>query len=496
VLRSRFLAALLCVAGAAVSVRAAGASVPAVGRFVTVDVQKTATARLTGALQGYAYDPRVASVRMRPPTSATYRLDAGIDRIYDCRTGRLSPAGVVGLNRQIDTIFAAGASPIVILDYMPACLADAVSGDPRSSRLLPPASVSVWHDVIKAVVTALVPARVAAGRRPVHYFEAWNEPDGLFWQGTLAQYVSNVELPAGAAVTEVAARSRVPLAFSVAATTFPDPAWQVPLLTAARHAGIPVCFVSWHYYANYPALGPDGGEPGENPVVATVGGRTNPAADPLSFGAGVQLMRQTAQQALGRVPELVLDEWNLSAGGFDLRNDSYVGAGFQAATLIELADAGVDRALLYASVDPHGTDQAGKPLPVRHGDWGVVDRTGVRKPCWYAQQLFGRLRGRKLMLDAHPQPDLWLAGTRDRDGTHLLAAAFTAHPTPTSAHVLTVQLRGLAPGRHRITSTRIDAAHLGAQPEPPTSVTVDRLGAANITLSVDRNGVQALTIAS
>jgi hypothetical protein len=457
-----------------------------------VDTAATGTRGSTSALQGYAYDPRVSATGMRPPSSATYRLDAGIDRLHDCRSGHLRHAAVADLNRQIDTIFATGAVPIVILDYMPACLAAAVPGDPRSPKLLPPASAGSWHDVITAVVNALGPARVAAGLRPVHYFEAWNEPDGLFWQGTLAEYINNIELPAGMAVSEVAARSHLPMAFSVAATTFPDPAWQIPLLTAARNAGIPVGFVSWHYYANYPALGPDGGEPGENPSIAAAAGHANPAADPLTFGAGVQLMRHTAQQVLGQVPELILDEWNLSAGGFDLRNDSYVGAAFQAASLIELAAAKVDRALLYASVDPHSTDQSGKPLPVRHGDWGVVDRRGGRKPAWYAQQLFGGLAGDQLPVEVHPQPDVWLAATSDRGSTHVLLAAFTAHPGP--AHMTAIQLRGLRPGRHRLLSTHIDDTHDGSWPQPRTWITAGDDGTATIDVDSPPNSVVSLQV--
>lgn len=205
-------------------------------------------------------------------------------------------------------------------------------------------------------------------------------------------------------------------------------------------------------------------------------------------------MRETARQALGRVPELVLDEWNLSAGGFDLRNDSYVGAAFQAATLIELASARLDRALLYASVDVHRSDQTGKPLPVRHGDWGIVDRNGTRKPAWYAQRLFSRLRGTELPLDAHPMPDVWLAGSRTGSEVHLLAAAFTAHAQPTSSHQLAVQLTGLRPGRHTLTITRIDADHLGNRPGPLQTIFADPEGNSSVAITLRGNAIFAFTL--
>lgn len=463
---------------------------------VAVDVAAGPGAGIPHTLQGYAYDARVAGLAYQPPSAASYRLDAGLDRLYDCQSGQLQPAGLQALNDALDVMVAQNAEPIVILDYMPACLADTAPGDVRDPRLLPPRSAASWHQVVTELVTALGPGRRAAGKRPVRYFEAWNEPDGLFWQGTMAQYVTDVEMPSGHAVAEVASASGLPLRYSVAATTFPDPAWQLPLLQAAVQAGIPVGFVSWHYYGNYPTLGPDGGEPGESPVLATLAGHANPAADPLSLGAGVHLMRQLVEPVLHRVPELVLDEWNLSAGGFDLRHDTYIGAAFQAASLIELADAELDRALLYASVDVHSTDQAGRPLPVRHGDWGIVDRDGIRKPAWYAQQLFGRLGGRRLPVDAHPQPDFWLAATRDPSYVHVLAAAFTAHPEPTAGHRLSVRLTHLTPGPHTVWSTRIDAEHLGDRAEPAAVVVADAHGEGVLDIALPDNGVCALDVSA
>ena len=41
-------------------------------------------------------------------------------------------------------------------------------------------------------------------------------------------------------------------------------------MTAAHQAGIPVGFVSWHYYGNYPFIGPDGVEPSFPSAVAPV----------------------------------------------------------------------------------------------------------------------------------------------------------------------------------------------------------------------------------
>src|SRR5439155_319237 len=173
-----------------------------------------------------------------------------------------------------------GAEASVIPDYMPPCPADTGPGDPRDPTRLPPRDPAVWQDVITRLVTALGPGRAAAGRQPARYFEVWNEPDWVFFQADEADFVTKVLLPAGRAVDGVARASRLDLRFGLCGCLFADPTWMVPLMTAARDASIPVGFLSWHYYGNYPFLGPDGLEPGFPSAAAPVlapGARRKPA---------------------------------------------------------------------------------------------------------------------------------------------------------------------------------------------------------------------------
>src|SRR5436305_1605377 len=192
----------------------------------------------------------------------------------------------------------------------------------------------------------------------------------------------------------------------------------IPLMAETRAAGIPVGFVSWHYYGNYPFIWPDGVEPlfpkQVTPALSLLGQR-NPVASPQTYLVQLDQVRTWAQTALGYVPEIMVDEWNLSAGGFDKRMDTNVGAAFQTATLAALASDGLDRAALYASVDPNDRDIDGNPLPARYGGWGVLDRSLARKPAWYAQWMWGRLAGLRLGSPQDVVGGVWTAAATDGD---------------------------------------------------------------------------------
>src|SRR5207248_6462114 len=101
------------------------------------------------------------------------------------------------------------------------------------------------------------------------------------------------------------------------------------------------------------------------PAVSVLGQR-NPAASPQSYLIQLDQVRTWARATLGHVPELMVDEWNLSAGGFDKRMDTNEGAAFQTATLAALAGDDLDRAVLFSAVDPYDRDINGNPLPMRY----------------------------------------------------------------------------------------------------------------------------------
>ncbi|HVM40215.1 MAG TPA: hypothetical protein VM618_05480, partial [Acidimicrobiia bacterium] len=272
-----------------------------------------------------------------------------------------------------------GAEPLVILSYMPPWLADHHGAfDPRDPTKIRPSDLDAWESLVREVVTTLATAAAPALR-----FEVWNEPDlPIFWQDSPDAFYA-MALRTHAAVARVAFDTGLPLEVGGPATAFPDPAFMLPYLGAVRDAGLPLDFVSWHYYGNHPFLGPDGAEgiiP--EPVLPAhpVIGRRNPVTTPGVYRTQVESVRAWTDAALagsGLDPELVIDEWNVSAGGFDQRHDTDEGAAFAAGVLTEMEAAGLDAADFYRASDDPSLG------PGRRGDWGLVDTEGRPKPSWW-----------------------------------------------------------------------------------------------------------------
>ena len=439
-------------------------------------------------LLGFSFDRRIDQPSFTPLPARTFRLDVAFQNLYDCAQGTLN---LDPLQASLDEIEAAGAEPILILTYTPPCLADTYPGDPRDPTHVPPRDPAVWQRLVTELVTATGPGRAKAGHRHVRYYEVWNEPDWFFFEGTQAQFTSNLLIPAGHAVTAVAKSSGLDLRFGICGCLFADPSWMIPLMAEARNAGIPVGFLSWHYYGNYPFIGPDGVEPqfpkASAPAVALLG-QKNAAASPETYLLQLDQVRAWAQATLGHVPEVVLDEWNLSAGGFDKRMDTNEGAAFQATTLAALASDGLDRALLFSSVDPYDRDIDGKPLPTRYGGWGVVDRSLARKPAWYAQWMWSRLTGNRLATDQHPMSGVWTAASSSADRVDVFVGSFLA--TGATDRTVHIDVAGLDAGPWVAAVFRVDAGHPGStSPVEELTLAPDASGRATLDAALPAQSV-------
>ncbi|MCC7077186.1 MAG: hypothetical protein IT198_08685 [Acidimicrobiia bacterium] len=451
------------------------------GDAVRVEVD---TSRDTGPLPpvaGVVTGSRTPDVaRLAPLQPRFVRVDASIDRMYDCTTGRLDTAALAVLDEHVDRILAVGGEPFVTYDYMPECLAA-----PGGLRLFgptrrPPADPALWEAAVAELTGTLVSDRVQRGAVPVRYFETWNEPDWFpFYDGTLTQFVHGIFLPEARVVVAEEARSGVDLRFGACSCFFADDRWIDTLIAAAESRGLPLDFVSWHYYANVPFLGPDGLEPFAGPEflpIYRILGRRNPFANPSVY-------EQQARRYRTRYPgrELIMSEWNLSSGGFDRRNDTHEGAAFVTATLIAMARGGLDGATLFRLTDHWTHDASGRPLPILKGDWGLIDLTGTPKPTWHAAAAWGSLPDR-LVETVSPDParsGVWAIAARDPSTgrTVVLAASFSA--LAPHAHRLKLVLHGVDAASSDITLRRIDSNHTGA--DAPTTVAraaADEPGAA------------------
>ena len=407
------------------------------------------------------------------------RLDASLEQI--------SPRpGVLDLGRlqaRVGALRRIGAEPLVILDYTPPWLAQPLA-PPGGGSKTEPNDLNAWRALIERLAVAL-----ATGPGRVRLFEAWNEPDlPSYWAGTQAQFLDTAAASAEA-VHAAAVQTRLGLRFGGPASFIPDQAEIEGFVSRLRSDGVPPAFVSWHYYANYPCLGPDGPEnPGDPSSLALQKslGCVNPSASPTFYSTGISMVRQAISTAAPGAPppELILDEWNLSAGGLDRRMTTNDDAAFATGTLITFQQDGLGASAFYQATD---TD----PRP---GGWGTVSFRGARRPVWWAFSLWGRLAPRAVSLDgSDPSGGLWALASRTRSAqrvTVLLASFSVASP---QARTVRVVLAGLPRRRAgwRATIARIDAVHGGGQPAARV-----RLGSGDaLNLELPAQAVTLLTVA-
>lgn len=413
--RTAMLLTALLVAGS-VGVPGAGAGSTAITVDAGTDLGPT-----NQRLVGFGWNTgEVAGVASLAPH--TIRIDASLQ---DVSTGP-GELDLTDLLERIGAVRAIDAEPLVILSYMPAWLADEPYG--RDATKVSPSDLDAWQALIERVVET-----VATAAQPARRFEVWNEPDlPIFWQDSPAAFVE-MAVRTHRAVAAVAERTGLPLEVGGPAAFFADPVLIGAYVEAVSREDLPLHFVSWHHYGNTPFLGPDGAEDIIPPTFAPaypVFGRRNPATSPVAYGLQVHEVRALVDGLLatrpGYDPELVIDEWNLSAGGYDTRHDTNEGAAFAAATMMEMEAAGLDAADFYRAA---GSDRA--------GDWGLVRPDGSVKPAWWVFHAWQTTAGTRLAVEGHSPPaGLFARASRGGDDVHVLLASFVASGgTPTTTAI-------------------------------------------------------------
>ncbi|MGH9086385.1 MAG: GH39 family glycosyl hydrolase [Acidimicrobiales bacterium] len=438
--------------------RSGGADVlppPAVGGPTTVTVDAGApVAELNRRLVGFGWhDGAVPLASIAPLHPDLVRIDANLETIS---TGPGAPLRLDDLLARVAEVRGAGGEPLVILSYLPAWMATPNTG-PRDPTRVRPADLAAWERLVHDVVLAL-----ATAPSPALRFEAWNEPDvPLFWQDSPLAWVDLAEA-SGRAIATVEQETGLDLAFGGPAMAVPDPAYLVPFLERFRDATLPLDFVSWHYYGNYPFFGPDGAEFPLTAPIQPIVGRPNPIASPSAYPPQVDFVRSLTELTLagsGRpMPELVIDEWNLSAAGFDRRHDTAAGAAFAAGVLSELQRAGLDAAAFFRA-----TDTSGVP-----GEHGAVRVDGTPKPVWWVFDLWRRLADTVVTSRVDgPSADLFVVATAAPDRVVVLLSSFSGDPSRTDLQQVTLDLTGLRSEPVAATVRRIDDRHPAAAGSEP-----------------------------
>jgi hypothetical protein len=383
-----------------------------------------ANTNLTGAVWNAGND--ITSLQPVHPTIV--RIDGSLQ---DASQGP-DQLNLQPLLQKIAHVRAIGAEPLVILSYMPRWL-----GQPRAGANDPtrvgPYDLDVWQDLITTVVRTL-----ATAPQPAYMFEVWNEPDTFtFWEDTPQEFIA-MALRTHVAVANVKRETGLPLEVGGPASAFAPSGAMVQYLQDVAEAGLPLDFVSWHKYANTPFLGPDGPEGNLPPALYKALAKRNPNSTPLDYSKEIAAVHSSVGAALagtGVSPRYSIDEWNVSAGGYDVRHDDAEGASLDAGILIEMERAGLDDAAFYRAISGSAN---------HIGDWGLVFSDGTPKPSWWVFRAWSTMTGNRLPLagDA-PSAGLWARATRDGDCIDVLLANFVATGAP--ARTVQVDLNGDLP---------------------------------------------------
>jgi hypothetical protein len=366
-------------------------------------------------------------------------IHPNIVRIDGSLQDRSTGPGQLDLQPLLDRVAqvrAIGAEPLVILSYMPRWLGAprAGSGDPTRFG---PYDLDLWQQLITTVVRTL-----ATAPQPAYMFEVWNEPDipGIFWDDTPQEFVA-MALRTHRAVADVKEQTGLPLQIGGPAAAFGVNDTMLQYLHSVVAAGLPLDFVSWHKYANSPYLGPDGPE-GNLPIaVYKALAKQNPKSTPLDYSNEISSIRSQVATALagsGVSPKFIIDEWNVSAGGYDVRHDDAEGASLDAGILIEMERAGLDAAAFYRAVSGSNNHV---------GDWGLVYSDGTPKPAWWVFRAWSTMTGHLLPVSGDaPGAGLWARATIDGGCISVLLTNFVATGAP--AHTVEIDLNGDLPHCH------------------------------------------------
>lgn len=339
---------------------------------------------------------------------------------------------LTALEAKVAKVRAIGAEPLVLLSYMPRWLGQPNAGTNDPTRV-GPADLDAWQALVTKVVRAL-----ATAPAPAYQFEVWNEPDlPTFWQDTPDAF-AQMAVRTTRAVVAVKQETGKPLLVGGPAAAFGGvPDSMLPYLKAVVADHLPLDFYSWHRYANTPYLGPDGPEGNLPDDVYKALAKRNPAATPVDYAKEIATVRAklgTVLAGSGLHPKLIIDEWNVSGGGYDLRNDDAEGAALDAGILIEMERNGLDGADFYRAISGDNNHL---------GDWGLVTSAGAPKPSWWVMRAWGAMSGQRLATTDVPASGVWARATRDRTCVNVLLANFVATGSP--AHDVTVTLAGRLP---------------------------------------------------
>ncbi len=332
-----------------------------------------------------------------------------------------------------DGLLANGVRPFVEISFMPKKLALRQDLHPfwYKQNVSPPKDYAKWDALIRNFAQFLI-ARYGIDEVSQWYFEVWNEPNIDFWSGDPKQptYFELYDHTARA-LRSVNPRLRV----GGPATSSAH--WVDDFIAHVSQNQVPVDFVSTHGYS-------------DDTAEDLFGTHEEIPIEKRACKAVEKVHNQVKASALPNLP-LFWTEWNVSGYGPLHAGDTSYSVTATAQTIRD-CDGLLDMLARWTFSDVF--EENGPPREPFYGGFGLIAPGGIKKPSYYAFELFHRLGTTRIANSAENT-----LVTRRPDGSLAIAIWNLSPPDhPGTAHTYDLTFSGPKVPTHLLLS-RIDADH-------------------------------------
>lgn len=281
----------------------------------------------------------------------------------------------------IDTLIEIGIDPVFCTTFVPSALK---GGDATvfttKSLTSPPRDPGAWADLVDASVRHAL-HRYGKSRVRSWCFEVWNEPNLMgpyaFWGGTQEGFFQHWK-------TTYDAIKKVDPELRVGGPSTARAEWIAEFLDFGDANACPADFVIAHIYNN---------DSESSPLSPFEGPQIDKTSKSPHFASGVVrgVRALLTERRFGG--ELHFNEWGRSWLPCDPIRETAAEAAFIVKTLSEVSQQ-ADALAYWCLSDIY--DQVGYGAETFHGNYGLLNLQGLRKPSYQAFQLLNRLGGTRL----------------------------------------------------------------------------------------------------
>lgn len=302
-------------------------------------------------------------------------------------------------NKIFDTIIQNGMLPFMEISFCPEALkcSEKVIMNYKASTSKP-SSYEKWTQLIKKIIGNVI-ERYGIECVKKWYFEVWNEPDLIFFDGGMDDYFELYDY------TVLAIKS-VNQSLKVGGPATSKCAWISEFIehveTGSEISGfkpLPCDFIATHAY------------PSDLPFLSNAAGKVELQKSEVLLQLYSSVKERIHNSSLKGIP-LIMGEWNSSAGPLAWNHDEKNNAAFIVKAMSELKDI-IDGSLYWNLSDIF--EEFGFQYKPFHGGYGLFNVNSIPKSSYNAFMLLNKVNGREIEVKK----------SGGQDGTGVLASLDT-----------------------------------------------------------------------